>query len=97
VLGSVRKLRDEPLVSRSGEQPRYRWAFYAQLLVSGTLGLLILALAALQILPFPTDQNEINWRATETLVILSLYTFLAGFSEAFAFNFLNRFVTGGAV
>jgi hypothetical protein len=58
-LGSVRSLREEPLVSRSGEQPRYRWAFYAQLLVAATFGLIVLALAVLERLPGfqPVDVN----------------------------------------
>ena len=99
MLGTIRRLRQDPLVSRSGEQPRYRWAFVAQILISGTLGLIVLALAVLQILPaFQVDQNgEINWLDSQNLVILSLYTFVAGFSEAFALNFLQRFVTSGAV
>jgi hypothetical protein len=99
-LGTIRRLRQDPLVSRSGEQPRYRWAFGAQILISGTLGLIVLALAVLQILPaFQVDPqtNAILWDQGENLLILSLYGFLTGFSEAFALSFLQRFVTGGAV
>jgi hypothetical protein len=99
-LGIIRGLRQDPLVSRSGEQPRYRWADGTQILISGTLGLIVLALAVLQILPaFRVDPqtNEIPWGEAENLLILSLYGFLAGFSEAFAISSLQRFVTGGAV
>ena len=100
MLGSIRKLQEEPLVSRSGELPRYRWAFIAQILVSGALGLLVLAVATLTILPafgLTPDNTQVDWRDSQNLTLLSLYAFLAGFSEAFAFDNLQRWVSGGAV
>jgi hypothetical protein len=102
-LGSIRKLREERLESRSGEKARYMWTFAAQLLISGTLGLIVLALADLQILPgFQAIQagpqaGTVDWQDDQNLVILSLYGFVAGFSEAFALNLLQRFMTGGVI
>lgn len=98
-LGSIRKLREERLESRSGEKARYMWVFAAQLLISGTLGLIVLALADLQILPGfqPTQAGTVDWQDDQNLVILSLYGFVAGFSEAFALNLLQRFMTGGVI
>jgi hypothetical protein len=98
MLGSIRKLREEPMVSRSGEQPRYRWAFVAQLLISGTLGLAVLALGTLEILPaFQVSDvtQQVDWQDSQNLVVLSIYAFLAGFSEASAFENLQRWTTGG--
>jgi hypothetical protein len=101
-LGSVRSLREEPLVSRSGEQPRYRWAFYAQLLVAATFGLIVLALAVLERLPGfqPADVNpgqsilQQSLGDPQNVIVVTIYSFLAGFSEAFT-NFWERLVTGG--
>lgn len=100
MLGSIRKLQEEPQVSRSGELPRYRWRFIAQMLVSGALGLLVLAVATLTILPafgLTQDFTQVEWRDSQNLVILSLYAFVAGFSEAFAFDTLQRLVSAGAI
>lgn len=98
-LGSVRSLRTEELPSRSGEQPRFRWAFIAQLLVSSTFGLFILVLAALGALPGvdsavdpllgPDDQgNYDNYYA------LVIYSFLVGLSEPNTLHITERLLTG---
>jgi hypothetical protein len=103
-LGSVRSLRTEDLPSRSGEQPRFRWAFIAQLLVSSTFGLLILVLAALGALPgvdsaapllgtegnplLGTQDNYDNYYA------LIIYSFLLGLSEPNTLNITERLLTG---
>lgn len=105
-LSRIRILRDEPIVSRSGEQPRYRVAFIAQLLVSGTLGLMLLGLVPLDILPGmqPAPQGTQNPELGQTLwieqnpLVFSLYAFLAGYSEPWTFNILQRALpSGGAI
>ena len=98
-LGSVSSLRTEELPSRSGEQPRYRWAFIAQLLVSSTFGLFILVLATLGGLPGvdPADSllgpdaqgNYDNYYA------LVIYSFLVGISEPNTLHITERLLTGG--
>jgi hypothetical protein len=105
-LSRIRTLRDEPLVSRSGEQPRYRAAFVAQLLVSGALGLILLGLAAMDFLPglepaqgegpgAPLGQNVFEGNNP---LIFALYAFLAGYSEPWTFNILQRALpAGGAI
>jgi hypothetical protein len=96
-LGSVRSLRSEELTSRSGEQPRYRWAFIAQLLVSSTFGLLILVLTGLDVLPFlevPPDEFVLD--DTGRYYTLFSYSFLVGFSEPFTLN-IERFISGAVV
>jgi hypothetical protein len=103
-LGSVRSLRTEALPSRSGEQPRFRWAFIAQLLVSSTFGLLILVLAALGALPgvdtadplLGTEGNPLlgiqaNYDNYYALVI---YSFLMGLSEPNTLHITERLLTG---
>jgi hypothetical protein len=107
-LSRIRILRDEPIVSRSGEQPRYRVAFIAQLLVSGSLGLLLLGLVPLEVLPGmqPAPQAAPNenpplgqalWVGQNPFVF-SLYAFLAGYSEPWTFNILQRALpSGGAI
>jgi hypothetical protein len=98
-LGSVRSLRTEELSSRSGEQPRYRWAFIAQLLVSSTFGVLILVLAGLEVLPGvqiqPPDESLLDDPGNYYALIT--YSFLAGFSEPFTLNFIERFLTPGVM
>lgn len=101
-LGSVRSLREEPLVSRSGEQPRYRWAFYAQLLVAASFGLIVLALAVLDRLPgfqpVMADTGQILLQESlddpQNVIVVAIYSFLAGFSESFT-NLWERLMTGG--
>jgi hypothetical protein len=105
-LSRIRTLRDEPLVSRSGEQPRYRAAFVAQLLVSGTLGLILLGVAAMGFLPGldpPPDPVPGQAPGEHVLdgsnpLIFAVYAFLAGYSEPWTFNILQRALpTGGAI
>jgi len=105
-LSRIRTLRDEPLVSRSGEQPRYRAAFVAQLLVSGALGLILLGLAAMDFLPGlepgqgenPGDPLGQNVFEGNNPLIFAFYAFLAGYSEPWTFNILQRALpAGGAI
>lgn len=96
-LGSVRSLRSEELTSRSGEQPRYRWAFIAQLLVSSTFGLLILVLTGLEALPFlEVPPDELVLDDPVRYYTLFSYSFLVGFSEPFTLN-IERFISGAVV
>jgi hypothetical protein len=108
-LSRIRTLRDEPLVSRSGEQPRYRAAFVAQLLVSGTLGLILLGLAAVGFLPGleppppPADPSLAPPPGEHVLdgtspLIFAVFAFFAGYSEPWTFNILQRALpSGGAI
>jgi hypothetical protein len=108
-LSRIRTLRDEPLVSRSGEQPRYRAAFVAQLLVSGTLGLILLGVAAMGFLPgLDPPPNPVPGQAPPppgehvldgtNPIIFAVYAFLAGYSEPWTFNILQRALpSGGAI
>jgi hypothetical protein len=98
-LGSVRSLRTEELPSRSGEQPRFRWAFIAQLLVSSTFGLLILVLAALDVLPGvdPADPLLGTQGNYDNYYALVLYSFLVGLSEPNTLHVAERLLTGGVV
>jgi hypothetical protein len=97
-LGSVRSLHTQELSSRSGEQPRYRWAFIAQLLVSSTFGLLILVLAGLQTLPgIQVQPGQFLLDDQSNYYALVTYSFLVGFSEPFTLNFIERFLTPGVI
>jgi hypothetical protein len=97
-LGSVRSLRTEALPSRSGEQPRFRWAFIAQLLVSSTFGLLILVLAALGVLPGVDSADPLlgpNAQGDyDNYYALVLYSFLVGLSEPNTLHITERLLTG---
>lgn len=97
-LGSVRSLRTEDLPSRSGEQPRFRWAFIAQLLVSSTFGLLILVLAALGVLPGVDSADSLlgpNAQGDyDNYYALVLYSFVAGLSEPNTLHITERLLTG---
>jgi hypothetical protein len=107
-LSRIRILRDEPIISRSGEQPRYRVAFVAQLLVSGTLGLILLGLVPLEILPgmqpVPQGAQNVDQPLGQALwveqnpFVFSLYAFVAGYSEPWTLNILQRALPyGGAI
>jgi hypothetical protein len=95
-LGSVRSLRTEELPSRSGEQPRFRWAFIAQLLVSSSFGLLILVLAALDALPGVDQADPLlgTQGNYDNYYVLVIYSFLLGLSEPNTLNITERLLTG---